>query len=160
MTIRKKRKPMSEEQRAAAAERLRVAREKRMKANPPQYKNIHPNALNREEDDPFYFRKVQSWIKTQKDLLAGARKMVRLKEKNAETKVAHIQAYINNLNKYLSTGEYVDMFYGEYQQHKIRYRCTTPAYNADGTPKYSYGVFYQDLGYTYTGLDPEIEEGA
>ena len=81
-----------------------------------------------------------------------------LKEKGAETKVAHIQAYINNLQKYLSTGEYVDLFYGEYQQHKVRYRCVVPAYYKDGTPKYSYGVFYQDLGYTYTGLDPEVEE--
>lgn len=158
MAIRKKRKPMSPEQRAAAAERLAKAREKRMRENPPQYKNIHPNALNRPENDPFYFRKVQDWIKTQKDLLVGARKSLRLKEKGAETRVAHIQAYIANLQKYLSTGEYVDMFYGEYQQHKIRYRCVTPAYDKDGNQKYSYGVFYQDLGYTYTGLDPEKEE--
>ena len=69
MAIRKKRKPMTPEQRAAAAERLAKAREKRMRENPPQFKNIHPNALNRPEDDPFYFRKVQDWIKTQKDLL-------------------------------------------------------------------------------------------
>ena len=149
---------MTEEQRAAAAERLAKAREKRMRENPPTYKNIHPNALNRPEDDPFYFRKIQQWIKTQKEELAGARKMARRNEKGAATKVAHIQAYINNLNKYLSSGEYVDMFYGEYQQHKIRYRCVVPSYEADGTPKYSYGVFYQDLGYTYTGLDP-VEEG-
>ena len=33
--VRKKRKPMSPEQRAAAAERLAKAREKRMKENPP-----------------------------------------------------------------------------------------------------------------------------
>ena len=39
--IRKKRKPMSAEQREAAAERLKLAREKRMKNNPPTYKNIH-----------------------------------------------------------------------------------------------------------------------
>ena len=98
MAIRKKRKPMSPEQKAAAVERLAKAREKRMRENPPKYKNIHPNALNRPEDDPFYFRKIQSWIKTQKELLAGARKMVRLKEKNAEIKVAHIQAYINRFS--------------------------------------------------------------
>ena len=152
------RRKMTEEQRAAAAKRLAKAREKRMRENPPKYKNIHPNALNRPEDDPFYFRKIQQWIKTQKEELAGARKMARRNEKGAATKVAHIQAYINNLNKYLSSGEYVDMFYGEYQQHKIRYRCVVPSYEADGTPKYSYGVFYQDLGYTYTGLDP-VEEG-
>jgi len=152
------RRKMTEEQRAAAAERLAKARAKRLKDNPPQFKSIHPNALNRPEDDPFYFRKVQQWIKTQKEELAIARSSLRKKEKGAEGRVARIQGYINNLNKYLSTGDYVDMFYGEHQQNKIRYRCLVPSYHADGTPKYSYGVFYQDLGYTYTGLDPELEE--
>ena len=158
MAIRKKRKPMTPEQKAAAVERLAKAREKRMKENPPQYKSIHPNALNRPEDDPFYFRKVQQWIKTQKEELSIARRALRQKEKGAEARVARAQGYIANLQKYLNTGEYVDMFYGEHQQHRIRYRCIVPAYNKDGTQKYSYGVFYQDLGYTYTGVDPEVEE--
>ena len=39
--IRKKRKPMTAEQRAAAGERLAKARAKRQAANPPQYKYIH-----------------------------------------------------------------------------------------------------------------------
>jgi hypothetical protein len=81
MAIRKKRKPMTPEQRAAAGERLRKAREKRMKENPPQYKNIHPLVMERGEDDPFYFRKIQSWIKTQKEELSIARKDLRQKVK-------------------------------------------------------------------------------
>lgn len=148
---------MTEEQRKAAGERLAKAREKRLKENPPQYKNIHPIALNRPEDDPFYFRKVQKWIKTQKDLLSEARKSLRQKEKGAEAKVASIQGYIANLQKYLSTGIYCDLFYGEHQQYRIRYRCFKPAYNKDGTQKRSFGVFYEDLGYTYTGLAIEEE---
>ena len=44
---------MSPEQRAAAAERLAKAREKRLRENPPQYKNIDPTVLARSEDDPF-----------------------------------------------------------------------------------------------------------
>ena len=39
---------MSPEQRAAAAERLAKAREKRLRENPPQYKNIDPTVLARE----------------------------------------------------------------------------------------------------------------
>ena len=38
---RKRRKPMTEEQKKAAGERLALAREKRLKENPPQYKSIH-----------------------------------------------------------------------------------------------------------------------
>lgn len=158
MAIRKKRKPMSPEQRAAAAERLAKAREKRIKENPPEYKNIHPNAQNRPEDDPFYFKKVQEWISVQKDMLSAARKSLKLKEKGAEARVSNIQGYIANLQKYLSTGIYVDLFYGDQQQYKIRYRCLKPAFDKHGNQKYSYGVFYEDLGYTYTGIDPEEEE--
>ena len=39
------RRKMSHEQRKKAAERLRVAREKRLKENPPKYANIHPKLL-------------------------------------------------------------------------------------------------------------------
>ena len=155
---RKKRKPMTPEQKAAAGERLRKAREKKMKENPPQFKSIHPDALNRPEDDPFYFRKVQAWIKTQKDLLAGARKSLRQNEKGAEARVQSHSKYINNLEKFLREGVYTDMFYGEYQEHRIRYRCIAPAFDEKtGEQKRSYGVFYEDLGYTFTGLDPEEE---
>jgi predicted Zn-dependent protease len=157
MAIRKKRKPMTPEQRAAAGERLRKAREKRMKENPPQYKNIHPLVMERGEDDPFYFRKIQSWIKTQKEELSIARKDLRQKVKGAETRVASHQTYIRNLENYLRSGSYVDMRYGPHQEHAIRYRCAVPAYDKDGNQKYSYGVFYESLGYTY-GKEDEMEE--
>ena len=52
--IRKPRKPMTAEQKAAAAERLRIAREKRMKENPPQYKNIHPDVLALDPEHPLH----------------------------------------------------------------------------------------------------------
>lgn len=152
----RKRRSLTPEQKAAAAERLKKAREKRNSINPPEHKSIHPDALNRPESDPFYFRKVQGWIKVQKELLAEARKDLRRNEKGAEARVQSISKYINNLDKYLREGVYVDMFYGPHQENKIRYRCVRPAYDAKtGEQKRSYGVFYEDLGYTYTGLDNE-----
>lgn len=149
----KRKRKMSDEQRKAAGERLAAARAKRLKENPPQYKNIHPIARDRPEDDPFHFRKVQGWIKVQKELLADARRSLRLKEKNAISKVASIQGYIANLQKYLSTGEYVDLFYGDKQQHRIKYTDFKPGFDKDGNVKRSFGVFYPDLGYSYRGID-------
>ena len=67
--VRKRRKPMSEEQRAAAAERLAIAREKRFKKNPPKYKNVHPSVLAKPDEDTFSLKNVRQWIKTQKELL-------------------------------------------------------------------------------------------
>ena len=144
---------MTPEQRQAASERLAKAREKRLKENPPQYKNIAPSVLERGEDDPFYFRKVQGWIKTQKELLSSARQSLRKKEKGAEARVANHQAYIRNLETYLRSGDYVDDFYGEMGEHRIKWRCVAPAYDADGMAKRSYGVFYNDIGTVYTGQE-------
>lgn len=142
---RKRRKPMSEEQRAAAAERLAKARAKRAANNPPQYKNIHPTVLARSEDDPFYFRKVQEWIKVQKEELAIARKDLRQNIKGAPARVANHQAYIRNLEKFLRDGDYVDDYYGAQQQNKVRWVAKHLAYDKDGNIKRTHGVFYPDI---------------
>ena len=64
---------MTPEQKAAAVERLRIAREKRLKENPPQYKNVHQTVKSLPDDDKFSLKNVRQWIKTQKGLLASAR---------------------------------------------------------------------------------------
>lgn len=154
----RKRRTLTPEQKQAAAERLMKAREKKIKNNPPEHKSIHPDALNRPESDMFYFRKVQGWIKVQKELLTEARKGLKTNEKGAEARVLSIQKYINNLERFLREGIYVDMFYGSHQENKIKYRCIRPAYDTKtGEQKRSFGVFYEDLGYVYTGLDNQEE---
>jgi len=65
--IRKARKPMSAEQKAAAAERLAIAREKRLKENPPEYKSIHPSVLERGDDDYLSHKKLNSGLKHKKN---------------------------------------------------------------------------------------------
>ena len=91
---RKPRKPMTEEQRLAAAERLRKAREKRMKENPPEYKNVHPSVLRRSEKDPLNFLAVKDWIAINKMKLSEAKKQQRKGEKGAENLVSSISGYI------------------------------------------------------------------
>ena len=54
------------------------------------------------------------------------------------------------MQKYLRDGDWVDDFYGEHQQNKIQYRCIAMAYDDDGTPKRSIGVYYPDMGCEYT----------
>ena len=55
---RKRRKPMTPEQKAAAAERLAKAREKRAKENPPKYSSIHPSVVAKPDDDPMYLNNL------------------------------------------------------------------------------------------------------
>lgn len=147
---RKRRKPMSAEQKEAAAERLRLAREKRAKENPPEYKSIHPDVLAKGDEHPWSHTNVKKWIKTQKELLTIARSDVRRKVKGAEAQVSNISGYIRNLELYLRSGTYVDMFWGEHQQNKCRTICLVMAYHPDGTPKRQVGTWYPDISCTWT----------
>ena len=118
---------MTEEQKIAAAERLRIAREKRLRENPPKYANIHPSVLEKGDDHPFSRKKVVQWIKTQKSLLASERGNVRRKVKGAEAKVADHTAYIRHCEWYLRNGDWIDDRYGEYQEKKTKWITIVPA---------------------------------
>ena len=148
---RKPRKPMSEEQRVAASERLAKAREKRKEKNPDYGQSgVASDLKDLPEDHPRHPKKVKEWIKTQKDLVSSARSAVRQKIKGAEAQLSMHEGYIKNMQRYLRDGDWVDDFYGEHQQNKIRHRCVAMAYYDDGTPKRNIGVYYPDLGCVYT----------
>ena len=149
--VRKKRKPMTEEQRVAAAARLEKAREKRKEKNPDYGQSALPSILkDLPEDHPRHPKKIKEWIKTQKDLVRSERGNVRQKIKGAEAQLAIHEGYIKNMQRYLRDGDWVDDFYGEHQQNKIHHRCVALAYYDDGTPKRNIGVYYPDLGCEYT----------
>ena len=148
--IRKKRKPMTEEQKQAAAARLEKAREARAAKNPDYGQSgIHESLRNLPEDHPAHPKKVKQWIKTQKELASSERRAVKQGMKGAYSRQCTHEGYVRNLVKYLRDGDYVDDFYGEYMEHKIRWKCVAMAYYPDGTPKRSVGVWYPDIG-TYT----------
>ena len=153
-TVKKYRKKrvMTEEQKKAASERLAKAREKRMKENPPQYKSIHSEVLKLDDDHEWSHHNVKKWIKTQKELLASEKRNLRGGVKGTEAKVASIEGYIRNLETYLRTGTYTDLFWGEYQQNKVGQVCLKMAYYPDGTPKRTHGVFYPDINAVW-GVD-------
>ena len=121
------RRRMTEEQKIAASERLRVAREKRLRENPPKYANIHSTVLEKPDEHPFSRKKVVQWIKTQKSLLASERGNVRRKVKGAEAKVADHTAYIRHCEWYLRHGDWIDNRYGEYQEKKTKWITIVPS---------------------------------
>ncbi len=135
---------MTPEQKAAAVERLRIAREKKLKENPPKYKNIAKNVLALDDDDTFSLKNVRQWIKTQKGLLASAR------QDKSESKISSIRGYIRHCEDYIRHGDWIDMRYGEYQEGTIKDRCIHMAYDDDGQPKRSVGVWYPDIACEWT----------
>lgn len=148
---RKPRKPMTEKQRAAAAKRLEKAREARAAKNPDYGKSsIHESLRNLPDEHGLSPAKVKKWIKTQKELAKASRQSVRQKAKGAEAQLKVHEGYISSMQSYLRTGDWVDSFYGEYQEHKIRNRCIALAYDKNGNPKRNVGTFYPDMGEVYT----------
>lgn len=157
---RKPRKPMTEEQKAAASERLAKAREARAAKNPDYGKSsIHESLRNLPDDHGLSPAKVKKWIKTQQDLAKSSRQSVRQKVKGAEAQLKIHEGYISSMQAYLRTGDWVDNFYGEYQEHKIRNRCIALAYDKNGNPKRNVGTFYPDMGEVYTQEMLDEERG-
>ena len=139
---RKRRKPMTREQRAAAAERLAKAR-----AAKGESKNLslHKDIRNLEEDHPISPTKVKKWLKSNKEALAAAKKDAKT-DKKANARVGQLETYVTNMERYLRTGVWLDLFYGENQEHRVRRKVTTLAYDKDGNVKREVGVIYPDIG--------------
>ncbi len=148
---RKPRKPMSDEQKAAAAARLEKARAARAEKNPDYGKSgIHESLHNLPDEHYISPKKVKQWIKTQKDLMSSERAAVRQNVKGALARLADHEGYIRHMQRYLRDGDWIDNFYGEHQEKKMGWRCVAMAYYDDGTPKRTVGTYYPDMGCIYT----------
>jgi hypothetical protein len=157
---RKKRKPMSEEQRAAAAKRLEKAREKRAEKNPDYgHSGIHFSLRDLPDEHNAHPKKVKQWIKTQKELASAERAGVKQGIKGAIARLANHEGYIRNCQKYLRDGDWVDDFFGEHQERKIQWRCLAMAYDQDGETKRKVGTYYPDIGMVYEGEVSNKDKG-
>lgn len=147
---KRKRKPMTEEQRQAAIERLAKAREKKQKEQGGP-KSVHPDVYALPEDDPLSLKNVRQWISVQKDEIKAIKAQMRKDSKMGPAKLIRHEGYVRSLERYIKDGVYTDMFYGERMEGRMRSVCLVPAYDKDGNIKRSQGVFYTDIGGTYMG---------
>ena len=158
----KRTRKISEEQREALRERMIEMRKKR---KPAEYKNISKVVLALPDDDTYSFKNVKEWIKHNKEMVTalgkqGRGRYVGEKERRiAENQASSRKAYIRYCEHYLKTGDWIGMFSGLNEEHKVTPRCVAMAYYPDGTPKRSVGVFYPDIDMVWSkGMD-ETEYG-
>ena len=155
----KRTRKISEEQREALRERMKDMRKKR---KPAEYKNVNERVLVLPDDDTYSFKNVKGWIKHNKEMVASLGKSARGKyigekeRRNAEMQVASRKAYIRYCEFYLKSGDWIGMFSGQDEEHKVVPRCVAMAYYPDGTPKRSVGVFYPDINMVWTN-EMELE---
>ena len=108
------RRRLTQEQKQAAAARLAAARAKK---GEPKYSQYDSRVVNLPDDHKLSFKKVRSWIKTNKAKLPLLKKAVRQKERGSIAKLAIVEGYISNMEGYLRHGVWLDLFYGEDQEH-------------------------------------------
>jgi hypothetical protein len=161
---RKPRKPMSDEQKAAASERLAKARAAKIEKNPNYGQgNIHESLRHLPAEHQLSPTKVKQWINVQQEYAKSERFAVRQNVKGAIARLASHEGYIRNMISYLRYGSWIDMFYGEQQQSIIRNRCIAVGHYWYGPkkdqPKRDVGTFYNDIGCTYTEEMFEEERG-
>ena len=122
--IKRKRKPMTPEQRAAAVERLAKAREAK---GPAQHQNIHPEVLAKPDDHFLSLKNVRSWIKSNKEQLSSLRGEVRRDVKGAKSRFHSVEGYIRHMQHYLKHGDWIDNAYGEHQEKSVRWKTIKPS---------------------------------
>lgn len=151
---RKKRK-LTAQQKKAAAERLAAARANK---GATQNLSVHESIRDLPDDHWRNVRKVRQWIKTNKELRASLKSSLRTnKDRKIQDHYNRVDTYVVNMESYLRTGVWTDLFFGENMEHSVVFHSVVPAYHNDGTIKRSYGVYYPDIGQKYTKqLEQEI----
>lgn len=143
--VKRKRKPMSDEQKKAAAERLAAARAAK---GPVLNLAIHESIRDLPDSHPLAPKHVKQWIKQWKRYLASIKAQRVSKESNERQQYQIADNYVKNMQAYLNTGIWIDQYWGEDRQHKMFSVCVKPAYR-DGVIQRTRGVYYRDLGIIY-----------
>jgi len=153
----KKTRKLSEEHKDKLRDRLAKMRAKK---KPAEYKNIAKSVLALPDDDTYSFKNVKEWIKENKLQISALGQQARStstesKEKRKASNLADSKkAYIRYCEHYLKHGDWIGIFSGASEEHKVVPRCVAMAYYPDGTPKRSVGVFYPDINAVWSkGMD-------
>ena len=142
------RKQLTEKRKQELRDQLTKARSKKKTA---EYKNVHPSVLQKPDDDPLSLKSVKKWIKHNKEkasaYLTNSRRRGATPKQSIIDKIhsENAKAYIRYMEYYLKSGTWVSMFMGEDEELKTQWKCVAMAYEPDGSPKRTKGVYYPDI---------------
>ena len=153
----KKTRKLSEEHKEKLRNRLAKMRAKK---KPAEYKTIAKSVIALPDDDTYSFKNVKAWIKENKLQVSALGQQARSmsstpKEKQTALNLADSKkAYIRYCEHYLKHGDWIGIFSGQQEEHKVVPKCVAMAYYQDGTPKRTVGVFYPDINRVWSkGMD-------
>lgn len=145
--VKRKRKPMTPEQREAAVERLALARAKRSAGKEPK---AHPRVLELDPEHPLSYYNVKEQLKVWRDKVKSIRHQKDSKDSKQRQEFQIAETYVKNLGIWIRDGVWCDNKYGAARESDMEWVCYALAYDKNGNVKRDVGVFYPDIGMTWT----------
>ena len=115
---------MSEEQRAAAVERLAKARAARGVTGT---KNVHPDVLALPDDHVLSYKNVKEWLEYNKNYLKSIKIQKESKDRDERREFQVVENYVKNLRIYIKDNVWCDHRYGKKMENKMEWVTVVPA---------------------------------
>ena len=107
----------------------------RAKRKPPKLKGVHPSVLELPDDNTLSHKNIKKWIETQQGIAKAAGMIERSRNRDVPQKERDkkmreryaAQGYITSMQRYLRTGDWDNMYFGEYEDHLTKWTVIAPA---------------------------------
>ena len=107
----------------------------RAKRKPPKLKGVHPSILALPDDNTFSHKNIKKWIETQQGIAKAAGMIERSRNRDVPQKARDkkmreryaAEGYIRARQRYLRTGDWDNMYFGEYEDHLTKWKVIAPA---------------------------------
>ena len=107
----------------------------RAKRKPPKLKGVHQSVLALPDDNPFSHKNIKKWIETQQGIAKAAGMIERSRNRDVPQKERDkkmreryaAQGYITSMHRYFRTGDWDNMYFGEYEEHLTKWKVVAPA---------------------------------
>ena len=109
--------------------------ELRARKKPPKMVGVHPSVVALPEDNMLSHKKIKKWIDTQEGIARSAGQTERSKSSEMRQKKRDAamrqrmdaQGYIRSMKRYLRTGDWDSLYYGEHEQNLTKWKVIAPA---------------------------------
>ena len=107
----------------------------RAKKKPPKMTGVHPSVLELPDDNVFCYKNIKKQIETQQGIAKAAgiiersrnREMPQKQKDKAMRERMGAQGYITSMKRYLRTGDWDSLYYGEYEDKLVKWKVIAPA---------------------------------
>ena len=107
----------------------------RAKRKPPKLKGVHPSVLELPDDNTFSHKNIKKCIETQQGIAKAAGMIERSRNRDVPQKERDkkmreryaAEGYIRAMQRYLRTGDWDNMYFGEYEDHLTKWTVIAPA---------------------------------